>query len=232
MIEGKAWHCKVTEVMYPICSSRGSCNSFTCDHREDYHINGWPPKILPEEYYTNFEASQLGITSEDSQWLIEQTLLSSPKVGLLYRQSRDGITFYDFWKQCEWYGSIYVLYKLKATNRRVGGYISKTLETYEKEGVVNDPNSFVFSLEKKIVARAQPNSFIYFQYGPIFWSSQWKVVLGGFLVSNSFNQIGTSCGMDGYTMPFENNEKTICSLSGTTDTVSEYTELEIWHIKE
>ncbi|TNV76079.1 hypothetical protein FGO68_gene10286 [Halteria grandinella] len=205
--------------MFPICEPASTCNSFVCNHREEQ---------------VHFEGSKLDITQEEGQWLLDQTKIAQPSTKLLYRGSRDGWMKADFHQRCDGHGNLYMFFKFKATQRRAAGFASRKWSSNQEWTF--DANSFILSIDKKIVAKADPDSRLQMHayWGPDFASySLGLTILGNY--RNSMNVYGeANCEKPGYNMPFEDNEKLVCSLSGGRNYpfYHQLDEIEVWQLIE
>ncbi|TNV76246.1 hypothetical protein FGO68_gene4351 [Halteria grandinella] len=211
------WDCKVTRVIFPLCKSNGNCQSFNCEHREE---NAY--------FYRN----NVSLTEWDGIWLLQQTGLLNSSTSLLYRGSRDGWKKADFHRHCDGHGNLYIFFKFKTTKRTAAAY--STVKWGSTEGYVYDPSSFVVSLEKRFVVKADSQSRLLLNSnaGPAFMSGDTNpmIVLGSW--SDPMNlYLETNCESPGYNMPYEANAR--CALSGISNSPEYYhqlEELEVWKL--
>ena len=106
---------------------------------------------------------------------------------LIYKATRDGDDAKDFHKLCDEISPTLTLAKTKNGNR-FGGYTSAPYTKNSEGQAINDPNAFVFSLDKKYKYNTdKPNSSIESNknYGPFFGSNSAFYIGNKFLSQNS-----------------------------------------------
>ena len=106
---------------------------------------------------------------------------------LIYKATRDGDDAKDFHKLCDEISPTLTLARTKNGNR-FGGYTSAPYTKNSESKEINDPNAFVFSLDKKYKYNTnKPNSSITSNknYGPYFGNSSAFYIGNKFLSQNS-----------------------------------------------
>ena len=90
------------------------------------------------------------ILKEDEEQMIKNWINSNKKISfeLIYKATRDGDDVKDFHKLCDEIAPTLTLGKTKNGNR-FGGYTSVALTKNSSDNAINDPNAFVFSIDKK-----------------------------------------------------------------------------------
>ncbi|TNV76243.1 hypothetical protein FGO68_gene8664 [Halteria grandinella] len=222
------WDCKVViAVMFSQCKKGEQCRDFKCKYRG-------------EQNYTSegaFNQSTLHITKDEGAWLLQQIQVPGLTLQpvLLYQASRDGWNISDFNSRVNGFNNTYQFFRFQGTNRRAAGFAS--FARTDEQGHFQDSQSFVLSINKRIVARANSVTAKLLLYN--FWSNVWgsketdSQITYGVLGTREFynlNQAWAECGLSGYNMPFEDDEKQICSISGRAANYGLLDELEVWHI--
>ncbi|TNV76029.1 hypothetical protein FGO68_gene986 [Halteria grandinella] len=210
----QTWECKVINIVFPACSKYEKCKSFKCQHR---------PR-------SDFLESSMNITVDESKWLLKQIKVPNliKKPVLLYRATRDGWLIADYHSKVDGYTNIYVFMKFKETQRRAAGFTTIDQSIYG--GWVNDKQSFVLSIDKRIVATGNQNErllYVLHQFGPYFAAGYHQDVLRADR-GERIDQGGAICGLSNEYMPYEDD--LLCSLSGLQNGYYEIDELEVWHI--
>ncbi|TNV76131.1 hypothetical protein FGO68_gene16098 [Halteria grandinella] len=218
----KLWDCKVIEVMFPICNKEEDCKSFNCQYRggKDNTLGG-----------CQFIGSMINITVDESKWLLEQIKVPNLKLKpvLLFRATRDGWLVTDYHSKVDGHTNFYIFIKFKESQRRSAGF------TQIDQGIINnlanDNQSFILSIDKRIVATGNQNNRnlnVYPDYGPMFTYGQGFIVLS--VQNDDYIDYGFAiCGRSEYYMPLEDNQ--LCSLTGLQKNRDhEIDELEVWHI--
>ena len=86
----------------------------------------------------------------------------------IYQASIDGDSPDNFHSRCDYIPNTLVLIK-SAGNRRFGGFITKEWNANNNDVKIDDPNSFLFSLDnKKIYPYKKGGFYIYNDDGPCF----------------------------------------------------------------
>ena len=82
--------------------------------------------------------------------MIKNWINSNKKISfeLIYKGTRDGDDVKDFHKPCDKIAATLTLDKTKNGNR-FWGYISVGFTKNSSDNAINDPNAFVFSIDKK-----------------------------------------------------------------------------------
>ncbi|TNV76402.1 hypothetical protein FGO68_gene5115 [Halteria grandinella] len=206
------------------CNQGELCKDFICKYRGemDYTNDG------------SFSKSNLNLTKDEEAWLLEQIQVPGLilKPVLLFQATRDGWDISEYSSRVNGQNNTYQFFRFKGSNRRAAGFAS--FAKTDEEGQFKDSQSFILSIEKRIVARADSDTGCLMQnreWGTIL-ASKYNSQLTYGVLGPSFNnnQSSTICGMAGYYMPFEDDEKKICSISGLEGLTAEIIELEVWKI--
>ncbi|TNV76049.1 hypothetical protein FGO68_gene17023 [Halteria grandinella] len=212
----KVWQCKVTETLFPMCSKEEQCKSFNCQLRMKY-----------------FEGSNMGITVEEGQWLLQQIkgIDLSLKPVLLYQATRDGWSIPNYHSKVGGIPNTYNFFKFSQTQRRAGFFTTLPKNISAEWSYQNDNQSFILSIDKRIVGRANQFDNIILQsqgHGPAIFS--W---LCDYLVGSVYpiRRDGSAhCGIEYCFIPFEDDTK-ICSLNGLDGADGMLDEIEVWQIQ-
>ncbi|TNV76151.1 hypothetical protein FGO68_gene4280 [Halteria grandinella] len=217
------WDCKVViAVMFSQCKKGEQCRDFKCKYRGE--------KNYTVEY--PFKQSRMGITKDEGTWLLQQIQVPGLRLApvLLYQGSRDGWNSQEYRTRTDGYNNTYAFFLFQETQRRAAGFTTQYYNYYSYN--TSDNYAFVLSIDKRIVARVKGN-FELFSYGPCFIANDGHVILG--TTGTTLNKWGSGyCGVPTFNMPFEDNEKKICSLNGPTTGLNYgwdiFDEIEVWHI--
>ncbi|TNV76219.1 hypothetical protein FGO68_gene8576 [Halteria grandinella] len=220
------WDCKVViAVMFSQCKKGEQCRDFKCKYRGEKNYTTEGP----------FNQSTLHITKDQGAWLLEQIRVPdlTLKPVLLYQATRDGWNVSEYNSRIYGINNTYQFFRFQGTNRRAAGFASFA-KTDQDLGSFKDSQSFILSIDKRIVARADLDT------GRLMLNSHWSTFWGSKIdeqntygvlgnTYNNVNQASAYCGLTGYNMPLE-DEKGTCSISGRAAIYGLLDEFEVWQI--